>query len=739
MTRARPFRNNFSSGELDPLLADRTDFQRHKTGLARCQGFLPLRQGGFTRAPGTIFRGNTKGDQIARRVPFEFAANDALVLEFTDLTMRVWRYGTLVLSGAVPYELVTPYAEADLVNLQWAQDADVIYLVDGVHPMQKLSRLALNSWTIADVTLDTGPFRVQNLDTTLTVQPSAATGAITIAGTGNIFAADWVGSLIRVEPTDITAIPNWVGNVAATVGDQCIYDGRIYQLTAGTNTGLNPPVHRQGEVLTTAGSSTRYQYVSDLVGIARITGYTDPNTVSATVIKTIPQPCIDDPTYRWSEGAWSARQGYPWCIEMWGQRLWAARTDAEPRTIWSSTGGLFEDFAPSGEPDGAIAYSIASTQTQNAILWLHRARKGIFIGALGEVYRGFSNTAGQVIGPTTFDTELVSGAGASGALPISGQGYPIHITRGGRRLQELRYSFEVDGTRPLELSLPSQHLGARQFLQAVWQDEPQRFAWIRAGDGSLVVMNYDPAQDVLGWAVVPVGGGMVEDIDVTSGLQGGTDVVSMVVARTVDGAPVRFIEEQALIYGVLTGAEPISNAVHTFASLVVTASPAQASFTVAHLIGEAVHVWTEQGEYGPLTVDAAGQVTLPVAVTSAVIGLVDASHFVETLDIEAPAPDGNSRGRKKRLHDDMGVSLFNTAAGYVAAVERTFGQPDYEHARQELIPLQVAADLTGAWSGVTNVSAITGYADAVRLRYYPYGAAPMTVTSHTLNIEEAGA
>lgn len=739
MTATRPFQNAFSSGEVDPLLHDRIDFQRHQTGLARCQGFLPLRQGGFTRAPGTIHRGSTRDNLQARRVPFEFAANDALSLEFTHLTMRVWRYGELVLDGASPYELATPFRAVDLRNLQWVQDKDVIYLVDGVHPMQKLSRFALDDWTIEDTVLNRGPFKVQNLKRGKTVQASAATGSITLTGTGDIFAADWVGSLLRIEPTDYKQIPNWVGNVASSVGDKVIYSGRIYEQTAGATTGLTPPVHADGDVLSDTSSTTRYLFVSDLVGIVRITGFTDANSVTADVIQTVPQPCIDDPTYRWSEGAWSDRNGYPACLEMYDQRLWAANTATEPRTVWASTQGAFQNFEPSGDPDGSLAYAIAATQTQNAIEWLYRGKKGIFIGALGEVYRGFSNAPGQIIGPTTFDTELVSEDGASVSRPISGHGYPMHITRGGRRFQELRYSFEEDGARPVELSLPAQHLGAREFLQAVWQSEPQRYAWIRAGDGSLIVMSYDPAQDVLGWAVVPVAGGFVEDMDVTSGFEGGTDIVTMTVRRTVNGETVRFVEEQALIYGVLTGAEPIHRAVHVFAASVFDVDPPQATFAVPHLVGETVHAWTDHGEYGPIVVDEAGDVTLPAEVGHAVIGLIDDTHFVETLDIEAQAPDGSSRGRLRRLHSGLGVSLFRTAAGHVAPVERRFGEANYEWPRQELLSLQVASDLDTAWSGITSLAAATGHADAVRLRYYPHGAAPMTVTGHSPNIEEASA
>lgn len=740
MSRSRPYQNTFSSGEIDPLLHARSDFQRYQTGLAKCRGFLPLRQGGVTRAPGTIHRGTTRGNAPARMVAFEFAANDALTLEFTAHKMRVWRYGALVESApGTPFELDTPYGAESLPRLQWVQDKDVVYLADGLQPVQRLSRFALDNWTIAPAPFERGPFRVQNLDEGVTIQASAATGIVTLTGSGDPFAADMVGALLRLEPTDFTTVPRWVGNAGASVGDRVTYDGRIYELSAGSNTGVNPPIHRRGDVRTDADKSTRYRFISDLVGIVRITAVADANSATAEVIRTIPQPCVDDPTYRWSEGAWSDRHGYPACLELYGQRLWAARTPSEPRGIWASAIGDFGDFSPSAEADGALAYTIAATETNNAIQWLRRGRKGIYIGALGEVYRGHSSATGQAIGPTTFETELVAQDGASSARPVSAYGYPIYLTKDRRRVQELRYDFAQDGARPVELSLPSAHLGALGYEQIAWAAAPQRLAFLRTTSGELVVMGYDPEQDVLGWSVVPLAGGVVEDIDVTSAADGARDVVSLIVRREIGGTTVRFREELAEIYGILSGASSIAEAVHLYAAHVLTPDPAADTLSVPHLAGQTVYAWTDRGEHGPLTVAGDGTVTLPVTVSRAVIGLFDESHAFETLDLEAAAPDGSSRGRARRVFPKLGVELHRTAAGRIRAVERDLGQPLRVGAPQELVPLPVVEDLDAFYSGTASVGLVSGHADAVRLRVEPYGGAPLTVLGFSPAVEEAGA
>lgn len=739
MTRSRTPQFSFSSGEISPLLFSRPDYQRNQSGLRSCNGYIPLRQGGATRAPGTRFLGYTRTNARARLINFEFAENDALTLEFTNLRMRVWRYGELVMDGPNPFELVTPYPETVLDDLWWVQSADVIYIADGVRPIQKLSRFALDNWTITDAQYDAGPFRVQNLDEAKTLQCSAASGSITLTGTGNIFDASWVGVLIQLKPVDFTALPLWSGNTAIAVGDLMRYGDNIYELTAGTNTGVNPPIHSEGDQLVDSEKGTRWLHISDTSGIVRITAVANANSASADVVKSIPQPCITSDTYRWSEGAWSDRHGYPRTVEIFDQSFFAAFNAAEPRGIWASTLGDFNDFEPSIDADGAFAYTISGSDTQNSGTWLRRARRGIYIGALGEVIRGFSNASGQRIGPTTFDTSVEGTDGSRPVRPITPYGYPVFVTKDGARLEEIRYSFEEDGGKPVELSLPSQHLGATGFEEIVWQSSPQRLAWIRRGSGDLVVMLYDPDEQVLGWARCSLAGGFVESLSISSSADSKTDILTMIIRRTIDGQTVRMIEEQSVIYGIIAGFQPIAETNHFFAASQFTADPVTDTFSVPHLAGETVHAWTDKGQYGPYVVPVSGQVVLDAEVSRASIGLLDETHEFELLDIPAPARDGSTIGRKKRLHAGSGIILRKTAAGRVSTVERNFAQPDTVNQSEELVPLQVAADLVNGYDGVMRLEANSGYADEVSLLFKPTGGAPMTVMAVIPNVEEANA
>lgn len=738
MTRTSPPQVSFGSGEIDPLLHRRFDYQRFQTGLAICKGYIPLAQGGFTRAPGTLLRGNTRADGIGVLLPFTFAVNDALTLEFTDLKMRVWRYGALVMSGLSPYELTTPFPAASLPNLQWVQSADVIYLADGLRPIQVLSRLALDNWTIAAFDPSTGPFRVQNLDKTLELQASAATGSITLTATTALFAANHIGSLMELLPTDNTTVALWTSNESLIVGDLRRYGNNVYQLTAGNNSGTNPPIHAEGEALVD-NKPTKWLFLSDSTGVVRITAITDTTHATATVLKRLPKAVVDDPTYRWSEGAWSARYGYPACLEIFDQRLCAAATPFEPRTIWFSTAGDFTDFSPGVEADASFAYAIAGDNTINRILNLRRGATGLHIFALGEEYSTRSDNRGQVIGPTSAVFSSNSAFGSHTSRPIAPGGNPMFISRDRRRVIMMNYSFEVDANRPVILSRASQHLGNDPFEQVVWQASPEPMAWLRRASGDLAVMVYDAAEEVLGWATVPLAGGVCEALAVTPNATGTADEVMMIVRRVINGQTVRLVEIMTPIFGLLAGTEAISEVCHFYAATEFSPVTPTASFDLSQMIGQRVYAWTDQGQFGPFDVPNSSTITLPAAVSHAFIGLFDETHFVETLDIQAAANDGNTMGRQKRLHAKFGVGLHNTAQGYIQVIERDFAQAARLGDKRRLVPQGVAATLgQTAFSGVAQIPEPSGHAGELALRFYPFGGAPMTVTAVVPIVQEAG-
>lgn len=190
MPKARRLQSNFSKGELSPRLDGRPDLAAFFEGAKELTNVLLLRQGGVDRRPGTRFVKEVKdSSRDTLLVPFEFSVNDAYQLEFGHLYLRFYKVSTgqRIEVASVPVEVVTPYTEADLRNLCYRQSADVMYLWDGVHPQQKLSRLSDTNWTLAPVIND--PPATIEAGTALATRLVYGTASAP-AGTGVTFTTD---------------------------------------------------------------------------------------------------------------------------------------------------------------------------------------------------------------------------------------------------------------------------------------------------------------------------------------------------------------------------------------------------------------------------------------------------------------------------------------------------------------------------------------------------------------------
>ena len=155
--KVTPILTNFTSGEISPLLDGRVDISRYYNGVKTLENFIPLPTGGAKRRPGTYYVGTTKTNQQARLVAFQFSVTQAYVLEFTNLLMRVYKD-----NGIVAVEVVTPYLEADLFDLQFAQDADTMFVTHPSYKPREITRTAHDAWTIKNyapelLTLDVAP------------------------------------------------------------------------------------------------------------------------------------------------------------------------------------------------------------------------------------------------------------------------------------------------------------------------------------------------------------------------------------------------------------------------------------------------------------------------------------------------------------------------------------------------------------------------------------------------------
>ena len=151
--------SNFTAGEVSPKLWGRVELEKYLAGLAIVENMIVQPHGGVIRRGGFHYITEVKdSSKVTRVVEFNYKNTYAYILEFGENYIRVYVNREQVLDGAVAYEIVTTYIEAEILDLRFEQDTDTLYITHKDHPPAKLTRAAHDNWTLANIsfTFDAG-------------------------------------------------------------------------------------------------------------------------------------------------------------------------------------------------------------------------------------------------------------------------------------------------------------------------------------------------------------------------------------------------------------------------------------------------------------------------------------------------------------------------------------------------------------------------------------------------------
>lgn len=277
MSDLRAYQPSFTAGELSPALGARVDLAKYASGLRTAINLFIHPHGGASNRAGTEFVTEVKNSaHTTRKIPFEFNTEQTYRLEFGDRYFRVIRDGGLILSGGLPYEVVTPYGFADVEEITYIQDADVVYLCHADYPVHKISRLADDNWTITAVTFapkiaaptglgGSGLFvRRKGNSSNFVYRVSS------VSASGAESAASTTANLTVQYETDDGRMVRLSWNAVAGAALYRVYrtDGNIGVLVETTETTADLPQN------TYIGDGTSYKTVADVGAPATPTGLT---------------------------------------------------------------------------------------------------------------------------------------------------------------------------------------------------------------------------------------------------------------------------------------------------------------------------------------------------------------------------------------------------------------------------------------------------------------------------------
>ena len=594
MARVAVQLTNFTGGELSPRLDGRNDLQKYSTGCKTLENMIIFPHGSAARRSGTQFVAEVKDStKETRLIPFEFSTTQTYILEFGNQYIRFFKDNGQILSSGSPYEISSPYLEAELFDIKFAQSADVMYICHPNHPAKKLSRTGHTSWSLTSVDFTDGPYMDENISST-TISTSAHT-----VGTGRT-------------------------------------------LTASSTTGIND---NTGFQTTDVGRLIRFRD-----GYGKITARTSTTVVTIEILEDMGSSSA---SANWSLGAFSETTGHPSCVTFFEQRLVFAATLSQPQTIFFSKSGDYENMDENRggtiADDDAIIYTIASNQV-NAIRFM-TATRTLIIGTAGGEFAVSGGGTDIAITPTNILIKKQSNNGAANVDALAVGNATLFLQRARRKLRELAYNFDVDGYVAPDLTILAEHISEGGFKQLSYQQEPNQIIWCARNDGQLVGLTYQREQQVVAWHRHIFGGAFgsgnaVCESVATIPTDDSEYQTYVIIKRTINGSTKRYVE---FIHQYDFDETDDTSFNFLDSQLSYSGSAVTTLGGLSHLEGQTVSVLADGATHPDVTVSS-GQITLARSATKVKVGLPYTS-LLQTMRIDAGAQNGTSQSKTKRIYE----------------------------------------------------------------------------------------
>ncbi|EKS26520.1 hypothetical protein [Afipia felis] len=678
---ARIDRVTFAAGELGENLIARSDMAVYQIAVEQMENFVPMKEGGAMRAPGTRMVLELKNEaQLGRLLPFRYSPTDYYMLVINGGVSRLVREGGFVQNeDTTPFEFAVPWAEADLASLRAARSGNTLYVVSAGKKPQELTRSGVLTWACADYMPNNGPVDTQNVDAGKTVKASAATGTgITLTGTGGIFDASQIGGVFRIDDRDLSATPEWSAiETAIPQNAQRRWNGNVYRATLTTaDAGPNAPVHTEGSV--SAGqkdNTTPYQtweFLHPGYGFTRITAVANANSATADVLSRLPDTVVSAATLRWYPPAWTDVKGWPNVIAFRTPRLMFARGPQ----LWASANDdpHNHDLGRVLDTDAIADLIRAPDDSLVDIQWMLPA--GVMILGTSDLewmfrmpdfYASLTPKAGA------FDCGS-DGSASAEAVKVDGG-----VMWVGKTSKRIHYAAAIDAQAQNfegdEISVRAAHIFAPGIAKMAWQKDPNRVMWIALKDGTLASLTFMPKQQVCAFARHPRTNFFVEDIAVIPGVGSGVDEVYLIVRRTINGQTRRFVEQLANFFTPIDPANPTADGAWFLdcALNLVSDTPVSQVTQLAHLEGQTVGVFAD-GAMQKRKVVTGGTIDLDRDSKNVLVGL-PIRGYVRDLPRNFNLQGGATTGAEKTVHDAI-VRLKHAGGGMLRVFNPEEDNPD---------------------------------------------------------------
>lgn len=579
--RNNPTRLNFIGGEISPRMAGRTDLDIFDKALSWCQNFIILPQGPSQFRPGTYYEGLTVGNQPAWCIPFQFSANDAIMIVATNKLFRFYRNDQVILNTPVNITAISQASPAEVTSAAHGLTTGNEIQITGIAGMTELNQnfyivtvIDANHYTIAD------QFGNPIDSTTFNPYISGGTGASIYQLATPYLTADL--SLLRYA--QVGDIMYLVCNNALGTGDA--YAPEILTRSGFTSWTLTLPTYtndpftpltaspnitaitRANPAVMTVSSNTGLSvgqniYLSGVVGMTQVNGmfYTISN-IAGTAITLAdtsagpgnPGNPIDSTgfTAYVSGGTVQSNDTWPSAVAFTADgRLAYGGSQKFPQGYWSSrlpTGATtrYNDFTTGSSDDFAVIFQFAPVNNEIDNIQEIQTFQGN-VGLLGPsaLLQVFGSSPGLPPNPNSVNT-IPTIQGTAHIRPLVINWDLIFVDVNQTSIRGLQYNLAFTAYEAKDYNLQADHLGLESpFIKLIYTQWTQvDIIWCLRADGVLLSLTFNNIENIGAWARHYMGGpdgaspydstAQVLDIG-TIRKTDGVDELWMIVQRTING------------------------------------------------------------------------------------------------------------------------------------------------------------------------------------------------------------
>lgn len=484
----RQTQTNFSAGEINPLLATRTDSKAYYEGAKQLRNFALLTEGGIMRRAGTEYKQSLVG--ATRIIPFVFSEDEIAILALSNGRLDVYD----PTDGSVIQSNITTncnWTEAQLFQLNYTQSGDTIFVTHRDNPIRKIFRSSATTFTVnafefatnEDIVVsgayktDTPFYKYEDGSTTLTINTAATgTGRIVTSSVG-FFTSDYVGHYLTIDGSQV-----------------------------------------------------------------KITGYTSPTEVIVTVIETISGGT--GPHFEWKEEAISAARGYPQAVCFHDNRLWFGGLKSRPAGLIASQVSEYFNFdIGAAEADEAIDLDLSGDQVNDIRHLVSSKYLQIFTDG-GEFYIPTSSDT-SAITPSNITVRQQTSYGCNRTRPLLFDQATMFVQKNGLTIREFVYSELEAGYKSSSVSILAAHLIDSPKQVSVLRGNftrPEQYAFFLNNgstyNGTLAVFHSVRDEKIAGWTLWST-----KENDEFYSIATINEYLYAVVKRTLNGSTVYSLEK----------------------------------------------------------------------------------------------------------------------------------------------------------------------------------------------------